>query len=115
MPKSFMPDLFEFSMLDLLDFNEISLIWEEDALIFYRGDKEKAYTPSREKWGNFWLKLNELNIWNWENEYVDKNILDGETWSLTIIYQENELNSTGTNAYPAGFKDFKHNVKLLLS
>ena len=115
MPKSFEPDVFEFSMLDLLDFNEISLIWDEDILIFYRGDKEKAFTPTMEKWENFWLKLNELNIWDWKAEYINKDVLDGETWSLSIIYDDKKLTSTGTNAYPDGFKDFNQLVKLLLS
>lgn len=115
MSKSFEPDLLEFSSLDLLDFNQVSLIWDYDTFIFYEGEQEKTIKPTAEKWKNFWLNIEKLNAWDWLGDYTDKNTLDGETWSLHIIYKDKEINCSGSNKYPEGFKEFRRQLKLLIS
>ena len=115
MPQSFEPDLLEFSSLDLLDFNQVSLIWDYDSFILYEGEQEKTIKPIAEKWEDFWLKIKKLNAWGWQGEYKDNSTLDGETWSLHIIYNDNEINCSGSNKYPEGFKEFRKLLKLLIS
>ena len=115
MSKSFEPDIFEFSTLELIYFKEISLIWDEDILVYYSGDEEKEFSPVKENWEYFWLNLDKLNAWDWQGEYKDNNTLDGETWSLNIIYKNNEINCSGSNKYPDGFSDFRQQLKILIS
>ena len=115
MAQSFEPDLFEFSSLDLLDFNQVSLIWDYDSFILYEGEQEKTIIPTVEKWDNFWQKLNILNIWQWESEYIDSSSLDGESWSLHIIYEDHKINCKGLNEYPDNFNKFKQHLKYLIS
>ena len=115
MPQSFEPDLLEFSSLDLLDFNQVSLIWDYDSFIFYEREQEKTIKPTAEKWKNFWLNIKKLNAWGWQGEYTDKIALDGETWSLNIMYKNNEINCSGSNKYPDGFSNFRQQLKILIS
>jgi hypothetical protein len=42
----------------------------------------------------------------WEAQYVDEGIVDGTGWSLEVNSATINIQSSGSNAYPPGFKEF---------
>ena len=52
------------------------------------------------QWRIFWLVLNHVKVWRWDEDYCDPTILDGTSWSLKIKYRRKEIESSGSNAYP---------------
>jgi len=56
---------------------------------------------AKEAIDNFNSKLNDLKVLNWESEYSNLDVIDGEQWELLIIYDGNkEKNICGNNEYP---------------
>ncbi len=54
----------------------------------------------------FKSKLNQLNVLQWENEYMDNDILDGLQWELEILYNKSEKKTIcGSNCYPGSPPD----------
>lgn len=46
-------------------------------------------------------------IANWENRYVNENVVDGSIWQLKIIFKNNiKWNYSGRNSYPLNFENF---------
>jgi hypothetical protein len=111
--KSYKPDVFEFSVLGLPYFNETSLLWHGDALVYYRGSEEREFYPSEGDWVLFWSTLDRIGAWDRQGEYVNASVLDGEHWSLKIIYGDKEISSSGSNSYPGGFDEFRGSLNLL--
>lgn len=115
MSEAYEPDVFEFSVLGLLSFDEISMIWHGDFLVYYRGNEEAEFKPSEKDWEYFWKTLDRIGAWDWKGKYVDKNVLDGEQWWLTIIHRDKEINCAGSNAYPDGFEEFRRSLNHLVN
>jgi hypothetical protein len=115
MAKSYEPDVFEFSVLGLPNFDEISVLWHGDVLVYYHGEEEKESRPSQKAWELFWQVLDRIGAWEWQGKYEDHNILDGEHWSLTIYYNGKAINCAGSNAYPPGFGEFRWGVNWLVN
>lgn len=53
----------------------------------------------------FLEELRDLNIENWDREYADPYITDGDQWELTIKFSDGHrsLKIYGSNAYPPHF------------
>ena len=63
-------------------------------------------------WKEFIKKLHRCYIIDWEKQYVDENVLDGEQWELKIEYGSNEpLFIYGSNAYPPHFDKLKKVIR----
>ena len=46
-----------------------------------------------------------LNIPKWKSEYDNPNILDGEQWSVQVVFADgSRYKSTGSNAYPSAWR-----------
>jgi hypothetical protein len=69
-----------------------------------RGEKTEstiALHPSLEKWRAFRNGLDNLNIWSWKTEYVDKAApTDGYSWQVELTYPDHKLVSHGYEAAP---------------
>ena len=63
---------------------------------------EKTVTPGVSAWKAFRLVCDLLNIWDWKETYVDRNIMDGHQWSIDLVYPDKTLKSSGSNSYPPG-------------
>jgi hypothetical protein len=51
-------------------------------------------------------ELNSLNILNWDKEYYNPNILDGDQWDLEMVYNNGKKKTiTGCNRYPGSQSD----------
>ena len=56
--------------------------------------------PNKKRWDNFWLFVNNRNIWLWKKEYFNKNILDGIQWEIELSDSSNKVKSYGSNMFP---------------
>ena len=57
-------------------------------------------SPPQSNWDRFWLFLDDINIWEWKKEYVDKNIMDGTQWELKFSNSKKTITSYGSNLFP---------------
>jgi hypothetical protein len=57
---------------------------------------------------DFSKDLSSLRILEWKDEYINRGIMDGMSWSLKIIFNDERLNINkyGSNEYPYNWKDF---------
>ena len=54
---------------------------------------------------NFWKKMDELNVWNWDKNYSFGRICDGHMWKLHLRNKEGKVKlSKGHSEYPYNFK-----------
>ena len=54
---------------------------------------------------NFWKKMDELNVWDWEKNYSFGEICDGHMWQLNLRNKEGKVKvSKGHSEYPYNFK-----------
>ncbi len=54
---------------------------------------------------NFWKKMDELDVWNWEKNYSFGEICDGHMWQLNLRNKEGRVKvSKGHSEYPYNFK-----------
>ena len=57
----------------------------------------------------FWKKIDEFDVWSWEKEYTNDNILDGFGWELKIKRKgKRKRKITGYNSYPEDEKFFNN-------
>ena len=64
---------------------------------------EVLCSPTQEDWDIFLRALNTHNVWNWEEYYMNPDILDGTQWSLEIKADSLKVKSGGSNEYPPEF------------
>ena len=98
------PKIFEISYGAYLGpFNYFSLKLEDGKFLhpseFFDSNE---IIPSEEEWKDFWIKMDQISIWNWLEHYYPQNIqvLDGYYWNLKIQLGNNKIESSGSNAYP---------------
>lgn len=111
--EDIIPKVFEFrygSVLNLLHphFELKDNKFVED-ILFYRDCTHLDIKPTEEQWIEFWNKMEEIDIWNW-NEYYsplpDRIVMDGISWRIKIVHDDHRIESGGSNAYPDGFEKF---------
>jgi hypothetical protein len=57
-------------------------------------------TPTQADWREFRQTLDELKVWQWQNDYPRGGVVDGTQWLLEISYGDRTLKSRGDNNYP---------------
>ncbi len=83
--------------------------------LHYEKQAAKEVNPSQEGWEKFWAEMDRIKIWNWRDEYKSKQeVRDGTGWHVDIRYNNNFVESSGSNAYPKYFKPFCQAVARLL-
>ena len=56
------------------------------------------------QWNDFWIKIDELNVWKWEKEYWDE-VMDGTQWELMIDKIGRKRRKIhGSNKFPKNFE-----------
>ncbi len=58
---------------------------------------------------NFWKKMDELNVWNWQKNYSFGEICDGHMWKLYLRNRE------GRSMVANGHEEYPHNFKKVLN
>lgn len=75
----------------------------------------KMASPSAEQWRAFWKKMEKVRVWEWCVEYEPKAVVaDGCRWSLQIELSERKVTSSGRNAFPGDFEEFRNAVGALV-
>ena len=65
--------------------------------------------PNDRETETFWKKIDEFNVWSWEKEYANNDILDGFGWELTIKRKgKRKRKIRGYNNYPENEKFFNN-------
>ena len=65
--------------------------------------------PNDKETETFWKKIDEFNVWSWEKEYANNDILDGFGWELTIKRKgKRKRKIHGYNSYPENEKFFNN-------
>ena len=74
-------------------------------------------SPSKIKWDNFFLFLDNIKIWEWKKEYVDPNILDGTQWEIEVSNSSKKIKSYGSNKFPnkKNFKGLMNEIETLFN
>ncbi len=63
-------------------------------------EDETVLTPTDQQWREFKAQIDQIGVWDWEKEYNNPNVLDGTQWSLEIAYDEQRIQSCGSNRFP---------------
>jgi hypothetical protein len=95
------------------------IVWDGKVLQFEKSGWGKAtqketITPSEESWKKFWKEMDMVGIWKWDEEYIDKNLADGDSWDVLLEYGDKKVHSRGRNRYPAQFERYEKAVLELL-
>ena len=62
---------------------------------------KKIIEPSAADWEDFRNLLDTLKVWDWQKRYEPLAItMDGTHWSVSIEYEDCQIKSKGSNAYP---------------
>lgn len=80
----------------------------------YQLSEERQVVLARHAWSQFLHELEAFGVWSWEARYEDPGVVDGTSWSLSLIGRGKRIVSNGTNAYPAGFDGFCEAVSRLV-
>jgi len=62
---------------------------------------EKVITPTKEQWRSFWQEAEKAQVWQWSQEYFNREIADGTQWRVSIEQNGRTVIASGSNSYPA--------------
>jgi hypothetical protein len=62
--------------------------------------RHATITPTEAAWREFRQTLNELKVWQWQNDYPRGGVVDGTQWLFELAYSDRALKSRGDNNYP---------------
>ncbi|WP_171899073.1 hypothetical protein [Methanobacterium congolense] len=70
-----------------------------------RVNPTEPVTPSENQWTDFWDKMDDIGLWEW-NEHYDLCCFDGTQWKVQISLEDMEVESEGANDFPDSFMEF---------
>ena len=73
---------------------------EQNKQIVFNGSEKKYYAPTIEEWCEFRIKLDEIGVWDWTDDYERCCLVDGYSWELKIEYDDCLIESEGINHGP---------------
>ena len=102
------PKVFEFRNGGSVDPFSFNIKIENGRIVFALdsfppGYNDKYFIPSEEEWKKFWDKMDKIGIWEWIEDYTDKDIMymeDGSSWNLKIELGDKKVESSGLTYYP---------------
>jgi hypothetical protein len=63
-------------------------------------EPSKEIKPSAKQGQTFRRALDRLNVWCWQEDYLDPGVCDGTNWSVEIAYTDKAIVSGGSNCFP---------------
>jgi hypothetical protein len=79
-------------------------------------DEQIEIIPTPEEWLDFKDELSTIDIWGWYEEYLVKcsdSCVEGDEWEVKIYWDENWVESRGSNSYPSTFREMMKAVEEL--
>jgi len=99
-------EILNFSIGGFSQGNE-KIIWKDNKIHhFFDGSflDQDFIIPSTKNWEQFWDVVDTIDVWNWEKDYHNDDVLDGTQWELTIKRSgKRKRRIFGSNAYPKKF------------
>jgi hypothetical protein len=78
-----------------------SVTLKNEKLLYWSSEqRSKTIKPTPAAWQEFRKTLDELSVWKWRDRYINKSIMDGNSWSFEISYADHSLKTYGSNSYP---------------
>ena len=77
--------------------------------------KYTTLAPSRAAWQAFWKEIDAINVWKWDKEYIDKKVVDGQSWNLHFERGSKKVRSEGSNRFPPQFERYEKALERLLA
>lgn len=105
--EKYLPEELEISYShQLTDSESIKLVSNSTFLIKHDTHAELIDINSinEENWIRFWEKVEELGIWDLEENYQSCNLEADFHWKISMTYDERTINSYGMNIEPKTFK-----------
>ncbi len=71
-------------------------------------DIQESIKPTQDQWDDFWHLLNEIEVWEWYEEYrmtCNDGCVVGDTWEVNIVWNDERIESYGSDSYPSTFRD----------
>jgi hypothetical protein len=98
-----------------------NLKWEDNHLSLKQfsnnnPDIQEYITPNSDEWDEFWHRMDEIEIWGWYEEYQVKcadSCVEGDEWEVNIEWDDDMIESYGSNSYPPTFQEFLKAVEEL--
>ena len=59
--------------------------------------------PTDAQWRDFWAAARDAGVERWRRSYVAEGVVDGTGWGLVLLYDDREIVSQGSNAWPDRF------------
>lgn len=60
----------------------------------------KLISPAPARWRALAKKLDELAVWDWKREYINKTMKDGTSWEFECEWGGRKISTGGSNAFP---------------
>lgn len=80
------------------------LVWS-DSTAAAAAEVVESVAPSAAAWETFAAVLERLDVFDWLASYEDRSVLDGTYWAFSCSWASRTVDSSGANAYPAGFDE----------
>ena len=89
---------FRFEITELLHYRRQSVEFSGSEVLYeiiYPSQPiTRIFRPTEEDWIEFWKKINDLDVWGWEESYHNL-CLDGTAWSLSIEHEGKSISKRG--------------------
>ena len=102
--------------VELQDDGSLLYLHHPESFTSAPGTKKRRIKVTDAQWRQFRGALEEVDVWNWDENYTDPRILDGTQWLLRIVYDDASVYSHGSNSFPpgGGFKRLRSAVVELI-
>ena len=94
----------DLSWIGLLDLEHCSVTGDAHKVLYkyssHATRHELEVIPTREAWDKFWRTMDDVDVWEWQENYNNPNVFDGLAWSLKIERGQRKARSGGRNGYP---------------
>ena len=85
-------------------FNQDNMIVIDKTFSYGRLIECRIEECDNKQWAYFWSKIDELNIWKWDKDYFDQEVMDGIQWELMIDkIGRQRRRIQGSNKFPNNF------------
>jgi hypothetical protein len=117
-PKKFIVEYVFFvpSASNKIELIDNKLVFSNEYGAFERNVSNKEVILKEEDWIQFWNKLDEINVWNWEKEYkFDESEInaDGDISKIKIVLNDKILDTFCWCNAPEGLQEFFEALKKL--
>jgi len=61
----------------------------------------KRVVPAPEEWKKLHRVMDEVELWRWNREYFNPDVLDGTSWEIECEWDDQAIRTGGSNAFPS--------------